>query len=142
MADLFENLTEKEREKLINLAERRKYKAGDIIIKEKEKGRELFYITSGKVEIAWIRSKKVKEKFLIILSSKDTFGELSFIDGKERSSDVIAETDVEVLVFDEKKLKREMEKDKKFGAKLLLNLSRIISFKLKNTNQILNLLFS
>ena len=69
----------------------REFKAGEIIFKQGEFGRELFVVKSGKVEL------RVGSHVLDTLSSQNIFGELALIDAAPRSATAVALTDVTLV---------------------------------------------
>ena len=69
----------------------REFKAGEIIFKQGDVGRELFVVKSGKVEL------RVGSHVLDTLSSQNIFGELALIDAAPRSATAVALTDVTLV---------------------------------------------
>jgi CRP/FNR family cyclic AMP-dependent transcriptional regulator len=72
--------------------------AGDVILVEEEVGQTLFIILKGTVKISRT-SDEGREVILTILKSGDFFGELSLLDGKERSATVTAIEAAELLML-------------------------------------------
>jgi signal transduction histidine kinase len=73
----------------------REYRAGDVIFRYGDVGRELFIIQSGKVEI--IHNDRVLET----LSDFDIFGEMALIDSAPRSATAVAVTDARLVPVSE-----------------------------------------
>ena len=70
-----------------------------IILSEKEAGTALFVIISGKVKISRISTEDDdKEVILSILNPSDFFGEMSLLDGMERSATATAMEDSRILI--------------------------------------------
>jgi len=77
-------------------ADRRSFKAGEVIFKAGDPGSELFVIRDGTVSV------RVGDKTVETLTSSEIFGEMAIVDGKPRSATVIAETDCVVVPVSEK----------------------------------------
>ena len=74
----------------------RDFKAGDVIFKQGDTGRELFIIKSGKVEI------RVGNHVLDTLSPGNIFGEMALIDSAPRNATVVAITDATLIAVSQK----------------------------------------
>ena len=66
----------------------RRYKPGEVVFREGDKGAELFVIKSGKVEV------RTGNRRLETLRENEIFGEMALIDDSPRSATVVALTDV------------------------------------------------
>ncbi|HLX12424.1 MAG TPA: SpoIIE family protein phosphatase [Bacteroidota bacterium] len=88
---LFENVNDKDFALIrAKLAERR-YKPDDVILKDEGVGGTLYFLVAGRVKVV----KRAKfgyseETLLALLHHGDCFGELELIDGRPRSSSVVA----------------------------------------------------
>jgi signal transduction histidine kinase len=69
----------------------REFRAGDIIFKQGEIGRELFVIERGDVEL------RIGDHVLDTLSSQNIFGEMALIDSAPRSATAVAITNVTLV---------------------------------------------
>ncbi|MDD1611464.1 MAG: cyclic nucleotide-binding domain-containing protein [Methylococcaceae bacterium] len=75
-----------------------KYKALDVILKEKENSQDVYLILEGQVQVS-TNICDTNSQFtpgLARLSKNDIFGELAMFDGEPRSAQVIALTDCEI----------------------------------------------
>ncbi len=95
---LFSELSDKELEKVGQVASRQRYHKDNIILIEEEVGSTMFIILSGRVKISRI-SDDGREVILSILSDGDFFGEMSLLDGQTRSANVTALEESELLVI-------------------------------------------
>lgn len=95
--DFFEPLDQKIIAKIAQVCIEREYPKGDFIVKQGESGLGLFFITSGRVNVEVERdgSKAV----VATLQSEDFLGELSIIDNKPRSANVICLEDTRCLLL-------------------------------------------
>jgi CRP-like cAMP-binding protein len=80
----FSGLNEKQLNVVVETGKELSYNAGDTIVEEGTMGVGFYMIIDGKVEVR--KGKKV----LATLSKGQFFGEMSLIDGKPRSADVVA----------------------------------------------------
>src|SRR5215217_7611240 len=95
---LFRGLPSHERDSLISRAHLRKFAAGDRILLIGSPGDSMMALLNGSIRIS-VPSPDGKEIVLAILQPGEIFGELALLDGKERSADANAITDVSCLVL-------------------------------------------
>ncbi len=86
---LFEGLTDEDLEAIAKVTISRTYDKDQIIILAEEEGDALFIIESGQVKVS-IVSEDGREVILSLLGNGAVFGELSLLDGKPRSANVVA----------------------------------------------------
>jgi CRP/FNR family transcriptional regulator/CRP/FNR family cyclic AMP-dependent transcriptional regulator len=86
---LFEELEGKDLDAIAKVAISRSYRKGSIIILAEEEGDTLFIISQGQVKVS-IVSEDGREAILALLGEGAVFGELSLLDGKPRSANVVA----------------------------------------------------
>ncbi|MBF0263830.1 MAG: cyclic nucleotide-binding domain-containing protein [Gammaproteobacteria bacterium] len=120
---------------LETLTKNHHFKKGDIICREGDEAKQIFFIISGKVKI----SLEVEDDKYIRLggfSAGSAFGESALIDASFRSADAIASTEVEVkeLYIDELR-NREHPLASKVENKLYKNLASQYDVKLRNANK-------
>jgi len=86
---LFEGLTDDDLEAIAKVTISRTYDKDQIIILAEEEGDALFIIELGQVKVS-IVSEDGREVILSLLGNGAVFGELSLLDGKPRSVNVVA----------------------------------------------------
>ena len=74
----------------------KKFESGNLIFLEESEGKNLFFVIEGSVKVTRL-SKDGREVILAMLNAGDFFGEMSLLDGKARSANVIALEKTEVL---------------------------------------------
>lgn len=89
---LFKDLSPEALEKMSSLLENVNFKAGDAVFHERDKGDALYVVHSGKVRI-WVHDEDSKEVTLAELVPGDFFGEMSVLDGGERSANATVAAD-------------------------------------------------
>jgi uncharacterized membrane protein len=89
---LFKDLSPEALEKMSTLLENVNFQSGDVVFHEHEKGDALYVVHSGKVRI-WVHDEDSKDVTLAELVPGDFFGEMSVLDGGERSANAAITSD-------------------------------------------------
>lgn len=143
MTTLFSGLTDEEKSKLESYMEPKSYKALEAIFLEEMEGNAIYLVKEGTVKISKIADNEEDgenqetEKVMTYFRAGDIFGEMSFIDNLPRSASAYAVEDCELFIFRRTAFDRMVEEDPKFAIKVLMNISRIISQRLRRTDEIL-----
>lgn len=95
---LFSELSDDDLREIVRLAVRQVYKKDNMILIEEEIGSTMFIILDGRVKISRI-SDDGREVILSILSEGDFFGEMSILDGQNRSANVVTLEDSKIMVI-------------------------------------------
>jgi hypothetical protein len=121
---LFAGLRPAQARVVVLMGEAKKFRAGDFIIREGDPGDEMYVILDGQAEV-WKEHGSGRK--LADVGRGDVFGEMGFVRGSKRTADVVAVTDVEVLTVNQRFLDRVQRRYPRIGAKVFLNLTRILS---------------
>jgi CRP/FNR family transcriptional regulator, cyclic AMP receptor protein len=112
------------------------YKGKSYIVKQGEEGESLYIILDGDVEI--LVNSKENEKILITeLGPGDFFGELVLINEKTRTADVRAIKEVSVLEITLTEFYKYFDSNPKLFSLMVLNISRLLTRRLKNSDTII-----
>jgi CRP/FNR family cyclic AMP-dependent transcriptional regulator len=133
-AAIFEDLDESELERIAEISKEQHFKFGQTVFKEGEPGNRLFIIASGDVRI----SRDVPgsgEEALAVLKKGACFGEMSVFDRSERSTDAIANTDCTLLTITRSDFEMLLDFDRDLGYKVLWRVVRLLSERLRVTNE-------
>jgi len=95
---LFSELSDDDLREILKLAMRQIYKKDNMILIEEEIGSTMFIILDGRVKISRI-SDDGREVILSILSEGDFFGEMSILDGQNRSANVVTLDDSKIMII-------------------------------------------
>ncbi len=97
------------------------FKKNEIIFKEQEKGRKIYFIVSGMIKIV----KKVldKEVALAIIEPGEFFGDMSLITGHRRVASAIAYTNCELNVMDKTTFELNLSNNKRFMKQIIESLA-------------------
>ena len=95
---LFQSLSADELEPLAQMTITRTFNKDNVIILAEEEGDALFIIKKGQVKVS-IVSEDGREVILSLLGDGTVFGELSLLDGKPRSANVVATEDTVLIML-------------------------------------------
>ena len=95
---LFARLDASDQGTLLSLAKTSTIKARHFVCRKGEPGDALYMVIAGKLKVT-AESDDGRELILAILDTGETFGEISLLDGKPRSANVVAVHDSELLVI-------------------------------------------
>ena len=101
---ILSNIDNYERSKLADAIKERKFKTGDIIIKQGDVGEEFFIVTDGKAKV--LKEISGVQKEVMKYEVGNYFGEISLLKNEPRAATVVAETDLTVVYLDRKMFKR------------------------------------
>ena len=127
---IFEKLTDKELNQIIRLIHIREYKSNEPIFKKLSPGEGMYIVLNGSVEIFEPESEIVFAN----LSSGDFFGELALLDEEPRSATAKATEQSKLIGFFRTDLLVLIKRYPDLGNKILLNLSRVLGERLRQTN--------
>jgi len=116
--DLFEPLSDEDREMLAHIIDLRTLAGGDVLYRAGEPGESLFVVRSGEIERS-IRDTAGQEIQLSIHSENDIFGELALLERAPRSATATALTDTELLELDREDLLVLFERSPRAALRLL-----------------------
>jgi CRP/FNR family cyclic AMP-dependent transcriptional regulator len=145
--DLFKSLNPAQIKALLNICRKVKFSENEIIMKEGDTGDSLFIILEGKVEV--IKSlvigstgeeddrEAVKNKVFTRIDEKShaVFGEIALLDECKRTATIRAVTDCIFYEIKKDDFLRFIETDGVSGCKILLNLARVISARLRKADE-------
>lgn len=117
----------------------RTVRAGEAIFSVGDGGDELFLIRRGTVRIL-LPLKGSKYHHVATFSRGDYFGEMGFIDCRQRSANAIAKTDCELYVLSRKKFNIRVYDNAVLGARVFARIAKAISSRLRQTDSELSAL--
>jgi predicted RND superfamily exporter protein len=129
---LFEGLRPSQARVVVLMGDLKRFSPGQAVVRQGERGDEMYVIIQGVAEV-WLSANGTRQQ-IANLKRGDVFGEMGFVSGNERTADVVAETDLEVLAVDEHFMQRIQRRYPRIASKVLLNLSRILSGRLQEAN--------
>ena len=120
--------------------EKRSWKAGETIFSKGERGDELFLIRKGQVKVMGYIGRSNALKHIATYGRGDFVGGLAFLDRYPRTNDAIAITDCDMYVLSIEKFDFLAEQHKRIAFVLLSKLARMLSIRLRHTNNELSIL--
>jgi hypothetical protein len=130
---LFAGLRPSQARVVVLMGEAKRYRAGEAIVRRGDPGEEMYVILDGSTEV-WA-GDGAGRRWLTDLQRGDVFGEMGFVRRSERTADVIAKTDVEVLAIDQRFLERVQRRYPRIASKVFLNLTRLLSNMVERTTR-------
>ena len=126
-------LTDAEVETLLAAAEERSYGDGELIVEQNTPSDCLFILTDGAVQVEH-REGARSIPLARLDQSGEFFGEMSLIDILPRSADIRACGPTMVLAFPKQALTTVFTEGPRVQMTLILNISRILSLRLREAN--------
>ena len=132
---LFYELYDKEIEKVVNRCEVFELTEGEFVIKDGEEGDQIFVVLDGTLMV----QKDTPGGLIEIqpLKSGDVFGEMVLVGEKIRSADVVAKEKSHLIEISYENIFKLYKSEPKIFGLMILNLSRLLSNRLKASNQII-----
>ncbi len=126
---LFRNLTYVELLRVMGAVHIESHKANARIVTEGRIGDRLFVSLSGEVAVV------KKGHTLAKLPAGSLFGEMGFLDGTERSADVVATQDVRAMAIGRQELIGLLRRDRTMAVRVLWGLCRVLNRRLYATSE-------
>jgi SulP family sulfate permease len=116
---------------------RKTFNKGEIIVKEGDADRNLFFLVKGLVSVRIHLPESDRYKRLITYSAGVTFGEMAFLDGSPRSADVWSDEDSEAYVLSPAVFDVLQAENPQIAIKLIRNIALEMSDRLRiRTNEV------
>jgi|CXWL01.1.fsa_nt_gi CRP-like cAMP-binding protein len=112
------------------ISEAREFKAGEQIVTEQDKSRDIMVIGAGKARVETRGGDLIGE-----LKVGDMIGEIAFLDGKERTANVSAIGKCTIFVVPEKGLRELMRTNPKLEVTVLRNATLALCQRLRDANK-------
>lgn len=141
---LFKNLTPEKIRKLLNIMHKVAFSADEIIMKEGDIGDTMYIILEGTVEVAkslviggMDNEEMGKNKVFTRLDGNHhaVFGEIALLEELKRTATIRAITDCVLYEIKKDDFVKLAEEDYELGYRILLNLARIVSARLRKADE-------
>jgi len=130
---LFDGLRPSQAKIVTLMGELKKFSKGQHVIRTGERGDEMYLLLSGAADV--IINPTTQAKRVRTLQRGDVLGEMALIGDHVRTADVVATDDVEVLAVNDRFLNRMQQRYPRIGAKIFLNLAKILSSRLQDAQR-------
>lgn len=143
-APIFQGLGEEELAEVLNIVREKRFHKDDVIMQEGDEGGTMYMILEGELGVSKALTMKFgeddyrkTEKVLNHLTARNhaVFGEMALIARDTRSASILATTDCVLLEVSRDDFIRLMESKPELGVKILLNLSRLLIARLRQSSQ-------
>ena len=133
--DVFAHMDESELRILESSLERRAYLKGEVIFHEGDETKELYIIAKGNASVRLRLLGTDRETRLVTFSPGTVFGELALLDQEARSATVEADDDLVCYVLAHSSFESLTKNHPAIAIKLLTNLGRELSGRLRRANR-------
>ncbi|MCI4625204.1 MAG: cyclic nucleotide-binding domain-containing protein [Candidatus Magnetoovum sp. WYHC-5] len=134
--NIFSNLADNTLLALSYISKMLIHKAGEIVLKEGEKAEHFYCVVSGTLRITKDNpNKEGKEIYITNIGEHEVFGEACILEGGIRTANVIAETDVVLIVFNRYDFIEFIKNNPQAALKFLLMIIQRLMLRLGNTNK-------
>jgi len=137
---IFKDLDDNELDEVAKICEVQALKWDEYVFREGDDGDRLYLITKGAVRI----SRNVPgtgEEAITVLKKGACFGEMAMLDPSTRSTDAIVDSRCELLTIARSDFEALMESDRELAYKVLRAIIRLLSERLRQTNENLKSIF-
>lgn len=136
---IFDTLTRSELVKLERIVHRRRFAAGEVIIRAHVPRTGMYIVRSGSVDVVRPMGNGGFQK-MGHLEAGDLLGEFSIIDDSPRSTSIVAAEPSELLGFFKPDLQEMVETDPRLGLKIVLRVAEMMTRRLyQDIDQLRNL---
>ncbi len=133
--DTFNGMTPDELAVMHTLLTRQAWKQGEVVFREGDAGDELFLIAQGAASVRINVSGENRSVRLVTFSPGTLFGELALLDREARSATIAADTDLVCYVMSYDSYARLSAQHPALAIKLMTNLGRELSSRLRRANR-------
>ncbi|MFH1729919.1 MAG: cyclic nucleotide-binding domain-containing protein [Pseudomonadota bacterium] len=130
---IFRDLSSEDTQEFLSKSTVLNCKKGDVIINQGELANDMFLILKGSVDVSVNSNSKTYH--LTVLGKGELFGEMAFLGKMRRSATVKACEDLELLILTHTFLKKLMNVNPEITLTVMINISAMLSTRLKNTTQ-------
>lgn len=131
--ELFRGLSGRALEKVASISIEESHGSGHTLFREGDLGDKLYVLMEGRARISR-RVPGMGEEALAVLGPGSSFGEMALIDDAPRSADAIVHERARLLVLSKEAVQDLMFLDKELAYEVLWNTVRILSRRLRETN--------
>lgn len=132
---LFHEIYDNEIEEIISHCMVASYQPGQRIINQGDTNTDICVLLQGDANVTV--EKEESEIFIVKLGKGDLFGEMVLINETERTANITAETTCDVLVMSYDNFFSYFEKKPQVFALMVLNVTRLITKRLKHSNEVI-----
>ncbi|MBS0323736.1 MAG: cyclic nucleotide-binding domain-containing protein [Proteobacteria bacterium] len=129
------NLPEEDWTRLLAVAQRRKFAAGELLLRQGEHSRAFYIVASGRLEV--FASGQDGDRHIYDIEPLSVFGEQAFLDGLARSASVRAHSDGELFIISLEAFDLLSARYPELARMALFDLGRILSLRLRELTELM-----
>lgn len=133
---MFETLTAPELVKVERIVHRRRFAAGEVIIRARAPRSGMYIVKSGSVDVVRPMGNGIFQK-VGRLDVGDLLGEFAILDDSPRSTSIVAAEPSELLGFFKPDLMELVETDPRLGLKIVLRVAEMMTRRLRQDIELL-----
>lgn len=137
---IFRDLYDNELDKVLEICQVQSYKWDEYVFREGDDGDRLYIIAKGAVRISR-NMPGSGEEAITVLKKGACFGEMAVLDPSVRSTDAIVDSKCELITITRADFERLLESDLRLAYKVLRSVVRLMSKRLRDTNDNLRSIF-
>lgn len=122
--------------KLLAYTQTRRFREGEILVKENEPDDALYFVESGELDVIVTKRGGRGKYQLASLTPGSVFGEQSFLDGEARAATVRGRTDGAIYRLSRESFDVLAAREPKLAVKLLLDIGRVLSLRLRSATRL------
>src|SRR5262249_42324576 len=122
--------------KVLSHAETRRFRAGEVVIRQGEVERALYVVMTGQLEVL-VPLSRGRTHRLATIEAGSVIGEQAFLDGQPRSATVRATSEGEMLRLSLEAFEVLAAREPELARAILFDLGRIVSVKLRHGDAII-----
>jgi CRP-like cAMP-binding protein len=131
---LFHGLRRAQARIAVLLGTLRSLSAGKVAVRQGDIGNEMYVIINGRADVV-VTGPDGRRHVVRHLERGDVFGEMGLVRQQQRTADIVATEDLELLAVDQRFMQRLQRRYPRIAAAVFLNLTRILSDRLENTTE-------
>lgn len=126
---IFRGLEENQLLAIEAIVDTRSYEGGDTIVRQFDRDYDLMIVAEGEARISSFSGETIAT-----VGPGSLIGEMALIDDQPRSATVTAVGKTKVVVLPYESLKNVLAKDSDIAAKVVLNIAKVLTQRLRTTN--------
>jgi hypothetical protein len=131
---LFEGLRPSQAKIVTLMGELQAFPKGQAIVRQGEMGNEMYVLLKGTADI--LIKADGQSKRIAGVERGEVFGEMGLLRHHERTADIVATEDVEVLAVNERFLSRIKRRYPRIGTQIFFNVAKILSDRLEEARRV------
>jgi ABC-type transporter Mla MlaB component len=131
---VFQDLDDEQLEQVREHMHPKKFKKDEVVFSEGDPGDKIYFLLSGEVSVLTSVAGNGRARRLATFGEGVFFGDMAILENKPRSATVRADSDAEVIYMTVTDFEKLVDSHPLLASKMLLGMSRELSYRLRLTN--------